>query len=130
LSRGASKLNVKDLCALVEKYMHQVGGPPPIKQDIGVNVENIEHMLKKMSMMMTACMQNECYQRSIHLLDLKIKVFLSDFARFDDGMKSRNDAVDVISTINRPPYDDSSDDDEATIIDAMDNYMKKEDEEE
>jgi hypothetical protein len=30
LSRGASTLNAKDLCALVENYMNQNGGPPPI----------------------------------------------------------------------------------------------------
>jgi hypothetical protein len=76
LSRGASKLNAKDLCALVEKYMNQIGRPPPIKQDIGVNVENIEHMPESFSIIMVACMQNDYCKHDIHLLDLKIKTFL------------------------------------------------------
>jgi hypothetical protein len=73
--------------------MNQNGGPPPIKQDIGGNVENIEHMLERFSIMMAACMKSEYCKHDVHLLHLKIKVFLSDFARFDEGMKSRNDAL-------------------------------------
>jgi hypothetical protein len=77
LTRGASTFIAKDLCDLVEKYMNQYCGPPPIKQDIGGNVDNIEQMLESFSMMMAACMQSEYCKHDIHLLHLKIKVFLS-----------------------------------------------------
>jgi hypothetical protein len=110
LSRGASTLNAKYLCTLVQKYMKQNGGDPPIKQDISGNVENIEHMLESFSIMMAACMHSEYCKHDIHLLDLKIKVFLSDFARFDEGMKSRNDALN-----------------EDVIIDTMDNDLEERD---
>jgi hypothetical protein len=36
LTRGATKINAKDLCALVEKYMNQIGGPPPIEKTLVV----------------------------------------------------------------------------------------------
>jgi hypothetical protein len=89
LSRGVSSLNVKDLSALVDKYMNQSGGPPPIKQNIGGNVENIEHLVESFSSMISACMQSQYCKRDVELLDLKIKVFLSDHATFDNAMKSR-----------------------------------------
>jgi hypothetical protein len=90
LSRGAAKMNAKDLSQLVHDYMSQVGGPPPMQQDIGGNVANIEVMLRSLSTMMVACMQSEYTEQEILLLDLKIKVFLSDFANFDDSMKFRS----------------------------------------
>jgi hypothetical protein len=44
----------------------------------------------------------------IHLFDLKIKIFLSNFARFYDGMKSRNDALDVDANHNANANDNMS----------------------
>jgi hypothetical protein len=88
LSRGAATMNAKDISQLVHDYnMAQVGGPPPMKQDIGGNVANIEVMLESLSTMMAACMQSEYTERDIVSLDLKIKVFLSDLASFDESMK-------------------------------------------
>jgi hypothetical protein len=121
MKQNMGLLKVRGLCALVEKCMNQVGGPPPIKKYIGGNVVNIEHMLERFSIMMAACRQNEYCKRDIHLLDFKIKVFLFAFARFDDGMKSRNDAVYGVSPSNRPSEKYSSHDDKAVIIYAMDN---------
>jgi hypothetical protein len=95
LSRGAAKMNAKELIQLVHDYMTQVGGPPPMKQDIGGNVANIEFMLESLSTMIAACMQSEYTEQDIVLLDLKIKVFFSYFANFDDSMKCRSDVVDI-----------------------------------
>jgi hypothetical protein len=88
LSRGDSKLNANDVSAIVQKYIYQVGGPPPIKRDIGGSVENIEQTLESFSVMMAACMQDGYSDRDIQLLAYKIKVFLSYFSTFDNGMKS------------------------------------------
>jgi hypothetical protein len=99
--------------------------PPPIKQDIGGNVDNIEQMLESFSMMMAGCMQSEYCKHDIHLLRLKIKVFLSDFARFDEGMKSRNEALNVNVPRNTPVDEDSSVDDEDAIIDTMINDVEE-----
>jgi hypothetical protein len=95
LSRGAAKMNAKDLSQLVHDYMKQVGGPPPMKQGIGGNVVNIKVMLESLSTMMDACMQSEYTGQDILLLDLKIKVFLSDSANFDNSMKCCSDVVDI-----------------------------------
>jgi hypothetical protein len=109
----------------VENYMNQSGGPPTIKQDICGNVENIEHILESFSIMMASCMQSEYCKHVIHLLDIKIKVFLSECARFDEGMKSRNDALNVDVPRNTPLDEDLSVDDEYAIIDTLDNDLKK-----
>jgi hypothetical protein len=70
-------------------------------------------MPESFSIMMAAYMHNEyCKHHDIQLFDLKIKVFLSNFARYYDGMKSWDDALDVDARRNRPSDDDSSVDDE------------------
>jgi hypothetical protein len=84
LSRGVSSLNAKDLSALVDKYMGQSGGPPPIKKDIGGNVENIEtieHLVESFSSMISACMQSQYCKRDVELIDLKIKVLCQTMPR-------------------------------------------------
>jgi hypothetical protein len=57
LSRGASKLNAKDLSKLVHYIIIQEGGPPTTNQDIGGNVESIERMLESLYSVMVICMQ-------------------------------------------------------------------------
>jgi hypothetical protein len=105
--------------------MNQNCGPPTIKQYIGRNVENIGHMMEIFTIMMAVCMQSEYCKHDIHLLDLKIKVFLSDFARFDEGTKSRNDALNVDVPGNTRLDEDWSVDDEDFIIDTMDNDLEE-----
>jgi hypothetical protein len=44
----------------------------------------------------------------IHLFDLKIKIFLYNFARFYDGIKSWSDALDVDANHNANASDNVS----------------------
>jgi hypothetical protein len=124
LIRGAFKLNANDLIAIVQKYMYQVGGPPPIKQDIGGSVENIEHMLESFSVTMTACMQDGYSGRVIQFISYKIKVFLSDFSTFDNGMKSRNNVLDFLPHHNQLSVSKSGEEEEAAIFDSIDNDVE------
>jgi hypothetical protein len=129
MNRGAAKMNAKDLSQLVNYYMTQVGGNPPIKQDMCGNVANIEVMLESLSTMMDACMQSEYTERDIVLLDLNINVFLSDFASFGDSMKCRSDVV-YIGTSSGPNFTEPTEDNEdGHVIHAVKSDDKDEDEE-
>jgi hypothetical protein len=124
LSGGASKLNANDLSSIVQKCMYQVGGPPPIKQDIGGNVENIERMLESFYGMMAACMQDGYSERDIQLLAYKNKVFLSDLSTFENGMKSRNNVLDFAPDHNQLFVSESGEEEEAVIFDSIDNDVE------
>jgi hypothetical protein len=124
LSRGSSKLNAHYLSALVHKYMYQVGGPPPIKQDIGGSVENIEHMLESLSVTMTACMQDGYSDCDIQLLAYKIKVLISIFSTFDNGMKSRENVLDFSPHHNQLSVSESGEEEEAAAFDSIDNDVE------
>jgi hypothetical protein len=126
LSRGVSSLNAKDLSALVDKYMNQSGGPPPIKQYIGGNVENIEHLVESFPSMISACMQSQYCKRDVELLDLKIKVFLSDHATFDNSMKSRTATSNTVPQGNgMMDFNPSDDEDEDVLIDGINNMREE-----
>jgi hypothetical protein len=129
LIRGAAKMNAKDLSQLVHDYMTKVGGPPPMKQDVGSNVANIEVMLESISTMMATCMQSEYTERDIVLLDLKIKVFLSDFATFDESMKCHSDVVDI-GTSSGPKFTKPTEDNEdGHVIHTVNSHDEVDDEE-
>jgi hypothetical protein len=104
--------------------MYQVGGPPTIKQDIGGSIENIEHMLESFSVMMAACMQDGYSDRDIQLLAYKIKVFISVFSTFDNGMKSRNNVLDFVLHHNQLSVSESGEEEEAAIFDSIDNDVE------
>jgi hypothetical protein len=130
LSRGVAKMNAKDLGQLVHDYMTQVGGPPPMKQDIGGNFANIEVMLESIYTMMAAYMQSEYTEQAIVLLELKIKVFLSDFANFDESMKCRSDVVDI-GTSSGPNFTEPNEHNEdGHVIHAVNSDDEDDDEEE
>jgi hypothetical protein len=130
LSRGAAKMNAKDLSQLVHDYMTQLVGPPPMKQDIGGNVANIEVMLEIISTMMAACMQSEYTEQDIVLLDLKIKVLLSDIATFDESMKCRSDVVNI-GTSSGPNFTEPTEDNEdGHVIHAVNSDDEDDNEEE
>jgi hypothetical protein len=123
--RGVSYLNAKDLSALVDKYMNQSGGPPPIKRDVGGNVENIENLVGSFSSMISACMQIQYYKHAVELLDLKIKVFLSDHATFDNAMKSQTAASNTVPQGNdMMDFNPSDDEDEDVLIDGINNMRE------
>jgi hypothetical protein len=63
-----------------------------------LSVANIEVMLEIISTIMASRVQSEYTERDKVLLDLKIKVLLSDFASFDKSMKCRSDAVDIVTS--------------------------------
>jgi hypothetical protein len=118
LSRGVSTLNAKDLSDLVDKYMNQSGGPPPVKQDIGGNVENIEHLVESFSSMISACMQSQYCKRDVEFLDLKIT--------FDNAMKSRTATSNTVPQGNdMMDFNPSDDEDEDVLIDGINNMREE-----
>jgi hypothetical protein len=76
LNRGTGSLHAVQLSGLVRKHMEH--GGPPLQQDIGGSVTNIEIMLESLASMMGAFMQDSFDGRDINNLDLKIKIFLND----------------------------------------------------
>jgi hypothetical protein len=66
------------------------------------------------------------------LLDLKIKVFLSDFANFDDSMKCRSDVVDIGTSSGQNFTEPNEDNEDGHVIHAVnsddeDDYEEEED---
>jgi hypothetical protein len=129
LSRKVTKINVKDLNQLVHDCMKQVFFTPPTKQYIGGNAANIEVILESISTMKAACMQSEYTERDKVLLDLKIKVFLSGFASFDESMKCRSDVVDI-GTSSGPNFTEPTEDNgDGHVIYAVNSDDEDDDEE-
>jgi hypothetical protein len=81
-------------------------------------------MLESFSVMMAACMQDGYSNHDIQLLAYNIKVFLSDFSTFDNGMKSQNNVLDFVPHHNKLSVSELGEEEEAVIFDSIDNDVE------
>jgi hypothetical protein len=103
LLRGLSgKGNAIDLRTRVDSYMNQEGGPPSLSEPIGGSIEEIQDLVVSMYEMIKSIMVTTVDSKAIQLVDIRIKIFLTRFALFDDKLRVKEKKESWISSYNFP----------------------------
>ena len=95
-----AKGNAVELRDRVSRYMNMEGGPPPVKEQEGGPVRNVQEMLFSLRLMISHIMESEMTADMIKNIERHILLFLNYFDQFDTNMRKSNEKPTWLTSYN------------------------------
>jgi hypothetical protein len=99
-ARGLDASGIKsELQPRVMDYLHR-DHVPPIKPNMYGSAEDMLEMLKSMVVLVTTLLHNQVELRTKDIIELRVRIFLSRFERFDKPMRNETRKPTYVSSYN------------------------------